>query len=80
MWGTALLVAKAPPEIPRLDEVQVDGWVLLFTLAASVLTGIIFEAPGARISRASRVDFKRRLKKEAKAPKGGRAAGCVTCW
>lgn len=41
-WGIDALVALAPPDIPRLDNVHLDGRVLLFTFTLSVLTGIIF--------------------------------------
>jgi len=41
-WGIDALVAMAPPEIPRLDNVALDGRVVLFTVTLSVLTGIIF--------------------------------------
>ncbi|HEY7568353.1 MAG TPA: ABC transporter permease, partial [Gemmatimonadaceae bacterium] len=41
--GVRALLAMAPEgRIPRLDEVQVDGWVLAFTVIVSVLTGILF--------------------------------------
>jgi predicted permease len=41
--GVRGLLAMAPAgRIPRVDEVQVNGWVLLFTLAVSVITGILF--------------------------------------
>jgi putative ABC transport system permease protein len=36
------LRAMGPPDLPRLNEVSIDGTVLLFTIAASVLTGVIF--------------------------------------
>ncbi len=32
MWGTNALVAISPPDVPRLEEVTVNGSVLLFTL------------------------------------------------
>ena len=32
-WGLSALVRLAPPEIPRLDEVALDGRVLVFALA-----------------------------------------------
>ncbi|HVI38711.1 MAG TPA: ADOP family duplicated permease, partial [Gaiellales bacterium] len=41
-WGVRGLVAAAPPTLPRLDAVHTDGLVLGFTLAVSMLTGILF--------------------------------------
>ena len=42
LWGTDALMALAPDNIPRLNEVGVDGRVFGFTLAVSLLTGIVF--------------------------------------
>ncbi len=42
IWGTNLLVALQPEDLPRLQEVGVDGRVLAFTFVVSLLTGIIF--------------------------------------
>ena len=42
LWGVDLLLALKPDDLPRLDEIRVDGRVLLFTLGVSVLTGLIF--------------------------------------
>lgn len=41
-WGIDLLTAMRPGDIPRLENVQVDGRVLAFTGLVSVLTGVIF--------------------------------------
>jgi len=41
-WGLRLLITLNPKYIPRLDEVGIDGRVLLFTLAVAILTGLIF--------------------------------------
>ncbi len=41
-WGVAGLVAWIPSSVPRMDQVAVDGTVLLFTAAISVLTGLFF--------------------------------------
>ena len=41
-WGTTLLVAAAPAGLPRSGEVGIDIYVLLFTLAVSLVTGILF--------------------------------------
>jgi predicted permease len=37
-----LLVAIAPANLPRLDEISIDGFVLLFTLAISLVAGVLF--------------------------------------
>ena len=37
-----LLIRLAPANIPRLDEVSLDPSVLFFSLAASLLTGLVF--------------------------------------
>jgi putative ABC transport system permease protein len=56
-WTTSGLVALAPPDIPRLDNVQLDSRVLLFTLGLSVLTGIIFGlAPALSASKTNLVE------------------------
>jgi predicted permease len=40
--GMRMLLALAPPSIPRLDEVGIDRTVLLFTLVLSIVTGLLF--------------------------------------
>ena len=40
--GTRALVAAQPADIPRLDEIGVDGRVVWFTLGLSLLTGLVF--------------------------------------
>jgi putative ABC transport system permease protein len=41
-WGTDLLVAMAPPEVPRLGEVGLRAPVFLWTLGVSMITGLFF--------------------------------------
>ena len=41
-WGTNLLIALKPQNLPRLDEIGVDLRVFGFTLGVSLLTGLIF--------------------------------------
>ncbi len=41
-WGVHALIAADPGNLPRLREVDVDAQVLLFALAASVITGALF--------------------------------------
>ncbi|MEO8369257.1 MAG: ABC transporter permease [Candidatus Solibacter sp.] len=43
-WGLQALLAAAPVDLPRLQEVKVDSQVLLFAFAISLLTGLIFGA------------------------------------
>jgi predicted permease len=42
MWGIRFLLKFAPENLPRFQQVSIDGRVLLFTCAASLLTGIVF--------------------------------------
>jgi predicted permease len=41
-WGTRTALAFLPQALPRSENVGLDGRVLLFTLAASTLAGIVF--------------------------------------
>ena len=51
-WGMDLLVAYGPAEVPRLRDVSLDRYVLLFTLSVSTLTGILFGlAPALHASK-----------------------------
>jgi predicted permease len=34
--------ALLPPTIPRISEIRVDGWALVFALAASAITALVF--------------------------------------
>jgi putative ABC transport system permease protein len=52
VWGVHGLRILAPADLPRLDQVAVNGPVLAFTAALSVLTGIAFGlAPALQLSR-----------------------------
>jgi putative ABC transport system permease protein len=42
--GVRLLITLAPANLPRLDQISIDGAVLLFTLAISLLAGLLFGA------------------------------------
>jgi putative ABC transport system permease protein len=51
-WGVGALLALSPASLPRTGEVGIDKTVLLFTLAVSLLAGIVFGlVPGLRFSR-----------------------------
>ena len=42
VWGVSLLVKFAPENLPRVDQIKIDGFVLLWTTLVSLLTGIVF--------------------------------------
>ncbi len=50
--GLDVLLALAPSDLPRLSNVGVDATVLLFALALSLTTGVVFGlAPALRVSK-----------------------------
>jgi putative ABC transport system permease protein len=59
-WTVKGLVGLCPAEIPRLAETRMDLTVLVFTLAVSLLTGLVFGVMPA--CRASDVQVSRTLK------------------
>jgi predicted permease len=68
LWGVKAILRLIPDAMrfPRLDEIQIDGRALAFTLVVSLATGIVFGLiPGLK---ASRPDLRGSLKE------GGRAA------
>jgi len=68
VWGTRMLVAVSPPDVPRLEEVAVNGRVLLFTLALCVIVSVLFGLPPAL--QAARIDVNEPLRRST-----GRVAG-----
>jgi putative ABC transport system permease protein len=58
--GTHALVAAQPADLPRIDQVGVNGVVVLFTFGVAVLTGLAFgalpawQATGGRLNRGLR--------------------------
>ena len=66
-WGTKAALGALPTTLPRSEEIGLDGRVLLFTVAVSLLTGILSGlAPALKTSQ-------RRLSETLK--EGARAAG-----
>jgi predicted permease len=58
--ATKAIVAALPAELPRATEVSLDTRVLLFTLAVSLLAGIVFGlAPALKTSRTNLQDVLR---------------------
>jgi putative ABC transport system permease protein len=65
--GTKALVAMNPSDIPRVQQIEVDGWALGFTLLVTLVTGVLFAlAPALQYTRP---DVNNALKE------GGRSAG-----
>jgi predicted permease len=42
--GLRALVALAPSDLPRLNDIRIDGLVLLFTLSVTIVAGLLFGA------------------------------------
>jgi len=40
--GLSSLLAMAPSNLPRLNDIRLDGWVFAFTFLISILTGAVF--------------------------------------
>jgi putative ABC transport system permease protein len=68
-WGTDLLVSLSPPELTDLQQVRISLPVLGFTLAVSLLTGIIFGMAPA--FEATRFNLHESLKEGSKNIGGG---------
>jgi predicted permease len=68
-WGVRALVALAPAQLPRVNNATVDLPVIVFTIACSFLTGLVFGiAPALRTSQ---TDFSEALKEGAHAASSG---------
>ena len=60
LWGIDALRALSPSNLPRIEEIRIDGRVLGFTLIVSLFTGLLFGLAPAR--QATRVDLQETLK------------------
>jgi putative ABC transport system permease protein len=69
-WGVDLIVAISPNSIPRSREIGLDNRVLIFTIAVSALTGIIFGLVPAL--QASKPDLNETLKDAGRGSTGSR--------
>jgi putative ABC transport system permease protein len=69
LWGTDLLLALAPQDLPRVKDVALDGRVIAFTLSVTLLTGIVFGLVPAL--QASRPNLNETLKEGGRGSTGG---------
>ncbi len=69
VWGVELITRLLPRGFPRLREISLDWRVLLFTLLASVSTGILFGLAPAWQS--AKTDVHETLKESARGATGG---------
>jgi putative ABC transport system permease protein len=60
IWGTDLLIAWMPSDIPRSSEIRIDAKVLGVALLISLLTGVVFGLAPAL--QASKLDLNESLK------------------
>ena len=68
-WSIDALAALAPADFPRLDEIHVNGTVILFTFAVASLTSLFFGLIPAL--RASRPQVDQSLKEASRGSTGG---------
>jgi putative ABC transport system permease protein len=66
--GVALLQRVRLANLPRLQNVQIDGWTFVFTFGISLLTGLAFGLLPA--FRASKLDLNEALKESGKSTAG----------
>jgi putative ABC transport system permease protein len=67
-WGMGALASLGPKELPRAQEIRLDLSVLLFALAVSVFTGLLFGVVPAL--QASRVSLNDALKDSGRTTEG----------
>src|SRR5882724_2066759 len=69
LWLTRLLIAVSPANTPRFDEIRPDTRIFIFTIALTLLTGLIFGLAPAL--QASRSDQSEGLKEGSRGNAGG---------
>src|SRR5579884_2955550 len=72
-WFQHLLLRLLPPDLPRTEDIRLDGVVLGFTIAISLLTALVFGLAPALA--ALRVDLATALQEGSRSQAGGRVVG-----
>ena len=77
--GLGTLLRLAPSDLPRLNEVRMDGIALMFAVAASLFSGVLFGIlPALRIAGQ---DPQEALKSGSYTnTESSRACGCARLW
>jgi len=75
VWGLSAIKSYGAEQMPRLDEVQIDARALIFTLAVSVLTALLFSL--LPVFKAARPDIIEDLKAGSKTATSG---GSLRWW
>ncbi|HSG82382.1 MAG TPA: FtsX-like permease family protein, partial [Gemmatimonadota bacterium] len=71
LWGVDLFKWLQPGGIPRADQVNVNGWVLVVTIGLGLLTGVVSGIiPALQLPR---TDFQAALKESSRRNAGSRA-------
>ncbi|MFY9611402.1 MAG: ABC transporter permease [Blastocatellia bacterium] len=77
-WIVDLFVAISPSNIPRLDQVKLDGRVVAFALSLSLLTGVVFGlAPAVGSSKLNLVEHLKEGQRGSAAGLGARLRGLL---
>ena len=71
-WGVSALVALAGPGLPRPEEIDIDVPVLLFSMALSLVTGLLFGLAPA--FHATRLDIREALNEESRGTSGSQGS------
>ena len=69
-WTSRVMIAIAGASIPRVNEVRIDLWVMLFAVAISCVTAVVFGVFPAR--QAARADLNDALKSASRGATSGR--------
>ena len=69
-WGTKLAIKALPDALPRAEEIHVDGRVLVFTFAASLLAAFLFGLIPAW--KTARAEIQETLKESGRGGSGAR--------
>ena len=78
LWIVDLFVAISPGNIPRLDQVRLDGRVVAFALSLSLLTGVVFGlAPAVGSSKLNLVEHLKEGQRGSATRLGARLRGLL---